>query len=135
MKKIVFSLIILAILSCNGSDDNPPPTSNNVLVGTWNVIKIIYDNTTTGVIEPDVTGTITFNTDGTGRENYTYTVLGIPIPNVSNFTWRSTNTQIIFDEGTSDEAVWGRVQNTSNLQVGRFEESTGNTNITITIEK
>lgn len=138
MKRIVVALVIVISVSCSSNDNNPPPITlgGNSLVGTWNVTKIVYVNSFTGTVEPDdVEGTITFNSNDTGRENYRYTISGTTIPNISNFTWRSTNTQIVFDEGTDDEAVWVRLENTNTKQIGRYDESSGNTTITITIEK
>ncbi len=126
---------LMSMMAC--SDDDSAPGDANVLVGTWNVDLIQVSGSIGGIgISETVTptGTITFNSDFTGKENYSYNVPGIGnITENDNFTWRSSAATITFDPGDVDESVWTREINEQNRQRGKYTESETGEGLAITI--
>lgn len=134
---IGLSLLLLVLISCSkdedGTDDNPMIGNN--LTGTWQVVKIVGQHASFGTEEAtDVTGTIRFNDNGTGKENYSFRVMDVPVFENDDFTWISTSSQIVTDPGESSEQTWTRLVNTSSKQEARYGADDGFT-YTFTLEK
>lgn len=102
MKKVLFTILSLFILSCSSDDndnnDNIPDTSiNSDLVGTWVGSSISDDNPTNVGVQ-----TIAFNADGTG--SITEVFLLPPETFEADLTWYSNATTIFGTlEGQLDE--------------------------------
>ena len=105
MKKVLFTILSLFILSCSSDDndsndnnDNNPDTSiNSDLVGTWVGSTVSEDNPTNIGVQ-----TIAFNADGTG--SITEVFLLPPETFEADLTWYSNATTIFGTlEGQLDE--------------------------------
>ena len=103
MKKVLFTILSLFILSCssddndNNNDNSSEPTVNSDLVGTW-------VGSTTSDEDPTIVGvqTIAFNADGTG--SITEVFLLPPETFEADLTWYSNATTIFGTlEGQLDE--------------------------------
>ena len=89
MKKVLFTVLSLFILSCSSDDnDNNSETSMNPdLVGTWVGAATSDDDVTEVGVQ-----TINFNQDGTGSLSETYILTNETF--VVNLTWYSDDTTI-----------------------------------------
>ncbi len=126
----------MAFLTACGDDDEAP-TANNI-VGTWQVDNVALEGQIGGINvneQVNPTGTITFNSDFTGKENYTYTIPNLNIPIVENdqFKWTSSGNQLMIDPGDVDQQNWVRTINEANNQKGSYQVVDGSTNYTVTI--
>lgn len=121
----------MILSSCSSDDDGGG--SVNPLVGTWNVSEIQASNVSTGSVDAVVSGTITFNADGTGQQNYSWTALGATVNESSAFTWVSSSSTITFDPGDVDQTIWTRLENTANRQRGKYQRIEDGEVIDITI--
>ncbi|MBX2871660.1 MAG: hypothetical protein KTR30_06160 [Saprospiraceae bacterium] len=108
----------LFFTACEKTQEDPDPT--NTLVGTWDVSAGKLQSPSLGEFDAVTSGTITFRANGTGQENYDYTVAGFTFSENNPFTWISTPTTIVFDGGTSDETVWVRELDQTNEQRGAY---------------
>ena len=104
--------------ACDKQQEDPDPS--NTLIGTWNVTAGTLQSPSLGEFDATTSGTIIFRADGTGQENYDYTVAGFSFSENSPFTWISTPTTIVFDGGTSHETVWVREVNEVAEQRGAY---------------
>ena len=103
MKKVIFTILSLFILSCSSDDDNnnndnsSEPTVNSDLVGTWVGSGTDDDDPLIITLQ-----TIVFNQDGTGSVTDAIVLTGES--NVSELTWYSNATTIFGTlEGQLDE--------------------------------
>lgn len=127
--------VMLMISSCSSDDDGGGNV--NPLIGTWNVTEIQASSANVGTVDAVVSGTITFNADGTGQQNYAWTALGVTVNEGNTFTWVSSSSTITFDPGDVDQTIWTRLENTANRQRGKYQriEDGQVIDITITITK
>ncbi len=139
LMRMICSLFIISAsmgtVAC-GEDDDPPSTNN--LIGTWQVDNVRLTGRIAGIeVDENVnpSGTITFNSDFTGKENYSYTIpnLNIPIVERDDFTWTSNGNQLVIDPGDVDQQDWTRTINEAKSQVGSYQIVDGTTNYTVTI--
>lgn len=82
---------LLTLNACDDSDnDDGGNIDNNRIVGTWNVTSASFkgtiSNINVGTINATTQGTITFRENGTGQENYSFTIEGITIKEDDAFT-------------------------------------------------
>lgn len=99
MKKVLFTVLSLFILSCSSddNDNNSETTINPDLVGTWVGATSSDDDATEVGVQ-----TIIFNQDGTGSVTDAIVLTGES--NVSELTWYSNATTIFGTlEGQLDE--------------------------------
>lgn len=89
MKKVLFTVLSLFILSCSSddNDNNSETTINPDLVGTWVGATSSDDDATEVGVQ-----TIIFNQDGTGSLSETYVLINETF--VVNLTWYSDDTTI-----------------------------------------
>jgi hypothetical protein len=131
MKKVLFTILSLFILSCssddndNNNDNSSEPTVNSDLVGTW-------VGSTTSDEDPTIVGvqTIAFNADGTG----TITVVFLLPPETfeAQLTWYSNATTIFGTlEGQLDEIGYVLSEQNQQLEL-TFPE--GDSNIYFRLE-
>jgi hypothetical protein len=87
------------------------------IVGTWSIQK--YENTIPNqqvVILSDV-GTISFNKNGTGEKEVSYTVFDLTKTDNSPFTWTITdNFLTIISDGSEFSKTWIQVENQKDYQ-------------------
>lgn len=122
MKNVFIGLSILSITlffaGCREGIDK-------VLVGTWNVERVEGVFNTGGGSLPPVadespTGTITFRNNGTGEQNYTFTIAGTQYPQTGSFSWSATDEFIIIERLTEPNMEWTRLEDTDNKQVATY---------------
>lgn len=137
-KLFLLVVIFLSILSCKKEVD---PEEN--LLGTWTVTKVEGQQVISGnpgivVADNNPSGTISFSSNSTGEQAYSFTLLGTVYPQNDNFSWSATETEIIIDRVLNPDMVWTRVVNESNKQVASYDIPVNPTQIiryTLTLEK
>lgn len=116
---------------------------DKVLIGTWNVTRVegVF-NTGSGSLPPiadeSPTGTITFKSNGTGNQNYTYSIGGTTYPQTGNFSWSATDDLIIIERTDDPDMEWTRVVDTDNRQVATYNvliNANQSWDYTLTLEK
>lgn len=126
MKNLFLLICLMQLFNCSkNSDDN---STSNQLLGEWNVTQIIILYPELEEVQAEnVTGTITFDENGTGIEDYSYSIeiIDIIFSETESFTWTSNNSSIITDPGTDTELTWDRIENQSNLQIASYINSDG----------
>lgn len=98
---------------------------DKVLVGTWNVTEVRGVFNTGGgslppVIDSNPTGTITFRSNGTGEQNYSFTLGGTENPQTGDFVWSATDDLIIIERVSEPDMEWSRIEDTENKQVASY---------------
>lgn len=143
MKKTVISLLFLLpflfINSCKDDSGSLDP----VLFGTWNVTKVQgqqYVNGSAGLLLTDnnPTGYVRFDSDGSGREDYTFTIFGSTYPNVSDFTWEADDAAITVVRYNQPDLIWRRITNETSKQEATYTivvDATQYWDYTLTLEK
>jgi hypothetical protein len=121
--RIVFTLfLIVTFLSC--SKDDVDPDGN--LQGRWNVEKVEGQQFTNGnpgikLEDNNPTGYIVFESNGEGEQNYTFTLFGTAYPNINNFRYSATQTEIIIERFGQADLVWNRELNSANRQIASYD--------------
>jgi hypothetical protein len=140
MQLVKLSVVVLLVgafvSSCNDNIDE-------VLVGTWNVTRVEGTfNTGSGSMPPvadeSPTGTITFKRNGSGNQNYTYSIGGTDYPQTGSFSWSATDDLIIIERTTEPDMEWSRLVDTENRQVATYNvliNATQSWDYTLTLEK
>ncbi|MFM1874457.1 MAG: hypothetical protein RL266_194 [Bacteroidota bacterium] len=140
MKQFVTSFFVLSsFLLLSGCDKGV----DKVLVGTWNVTQVEGVFTSGGasfppIIDADPTGTITFRSNGTGEQDYSYSLGGTTYPQTGSFTWSATNDLIIIDRTNEADMEWTRIIDTDNKQVASYNyliNANQSWNYKLTLEK
>jgi hypothetical protein len=62
------------------------------------------------------TGTIRFDSDGSGNQNYSFTILGSTQSFNSNFIWEADELEIRVQRLNQPDMIWTRETNEPNLQ-------------------
>lgn len=111
---------VLAAPGCKDDEDLDPG-----LYGTWQVTKVqglyYWNNTPTiPVSDNDPSGTIRFDDDGTGYQNYSFQIAGGTNQYVGNFVWTATDSEIIIDRVDEPDMSWVRDENLTNRQVATY---------------
>lgn len=123
LKSLSFVLFVTIILtSCNSHEIDP----NEKLVGTWEVTKVEGRQKTSGndgivLTDNNPTGSIIFEDNGTGKQDYSFTLWGNSYPNVNNFFWTSNDSEIIIDLWGDDDMIWARSENSENKQIATYD--------------
>lgn len=113
------------------------------LFGTWNVTKVQgqqYVNGTPGFLLTDnsPSGYVRFDDDGTGEQNYSFTIFGTTYPNVSEFYWEADDAEIRIDRFNQSDLVWRRITNEANKQEATYNiivDATQNWDYTLTLQR
>lgn len=140
MKKLIVASLVFAIgytfAGCNKDIDK-------VLVGTWNVTEVEGVFNTGGSSLPPITdenptGTITFRSNGTGEQDYSYSINGTTYPQTGSFTWSATDELIIIERTNDPDMEWTRLVDTDNRQVATYNyliNANQSWDYTLTLEK
>jgi hypothetical protein len=135
----LFGLSVLMTTSCTKDSDF---TGEN-LVGRWNVTQVTGQQINNGVpgialTDENPTGFIRFESNGSGEQNYTFNLLGSPIPNTGAFMWTSNAVEIRIKQVSSPDMIWRRDLDKVNKQIATYT-ITVSTSVTIdytlTLEK
>ena len=122
MKNVLsFSLLIgLLIIVCCSKD----PVE--ILYGSWNLTEVEAESTVTGEISKVTgTGSITFNDDGTGMLDYSFSVLGISTSTSGSFNYSANENTITLNPGQNDALTFSRIENKKKKQVLEFDQDAG----------
>ncbi len=122
--------------SCNKNLDK-------VLFGTWNVTKVEGTLNVGGVsvftaIDNSPVGVVTFNSDGSGSQNYSFTLGATNYPQVGDFSWEANEDEIIINRVSEPDLIWTRITDTENKQVASYNvvvNANQNWDYTLTLEK
>ena len=141
MTNKAFYLILL--LFCFLSSCKDDEQLDSVLFGTWNVTKVhgqqyVNGNVGLQLTDNNPTGYIRFDEDGTGEQNYAFTLFGTVYPNVNEFSWEADAAEIRVDRFNASDLVWRRITNEVNKQEATYNivvDATQNWDYTLTLEK
>ena len=140
MKKYLMVFLIAVVGSaftgCNDGIDK-------VLVGTWNVTRVqgIFisgGNASPPIADENPTGTITFKSNGTGEQNYTYTLGSTQYPQTGTFSWSATNDLILIERVNDPDMEWTRITDQDNKQIASYNfliNANQSWDYTLTLEK
>lgn len=131
------------LLSCCFPSCKDEEQLDATLFGTWNVTKVhgqqyVNGNARFQLADPSPTGYIRFDEDGTGEQNYAFTLFGTVYPNVNEFSWEADDAEIRVDRFNASDLVWRRVTNEANKQKATYNivvDATQNWDYTLTLEK
>ncbi len=140
MGRVFGVLLVLGIsVSFIGCDEG----IDKVLIGTWNVTKVEGVFNSGGSSLPPLTdeapvGTITFRSNGTGEQNYSYSLGGMQYPQTGSFSWSATDDLIIIERVNDPDMDWTRLVDTDNKQVASYNllvNANQSWDYTLTLEK
>lgn len=140
MKKIGLLMVFATIVSLQSCVKE---NLDKQLFGTWNVTKVegaLFVNGTQffTAVDNNPTGTVKFNNDGSGEQNYSYTLAATVYPQTGSFTWEANDDQIIIDRVNDPDMVWERISSSDSKQVAKYNfvvDATQNWDYTLTLEK
>lgn len=138
-RPIVALLCFSFIFSSSCTDKRHDPN----LVGTWDVTKVQgqrFDNGNPGIILTDnnPTGYIRFNRNGTGRQDYSFSIFGLTYDNTGDFIWRTNEDEVIIERFSQPDLIWQRITDEPDIQVATYTNvvnSTTSWDYTLTLEK
>ena len=140
MKRLLIVMLIATVgYTFSGCNDG----IDKVLIGTWNVTEVegVF-NTGGGSLPPitdeDPVGTITFRSNGTGEQNYSYALGGTQYPQTGSFTWSATDDLIIIERTNDPDMEWTRLVDQDNKQVATYNfliNANQSWDYTLTLEK
>jgi len=141
MRYALLIVMAVAIGGLNGcsKDENLDPA----LYATWQVTKVeglYYWNGVPAfpVADNNPTGTVEFNSDGTGYQNYMYQIGNNSSHQVGAFTWQADDSEIRIVRVNEPNMVWARVANLTNKQVATYThvvDANSKWDYTLTLEK
>lgn len=100
-----------------------PACSDPKLVGEWKVSSLEIVKPGQETVQVQHIGTFTFNSDGTGRRNIKYSVLGQPYADTLGFRWSIKDKYLTLEgDSTQIAKVWIMEED------GRFEQRWKSTN-------
>jgi hypothetical protein len=133
----LFLFCLLQISSCKKDSDG------SELIGTWNVTKVqgqLIENGNPGITLADnsPTGYVLFNKNGTGTQDYSFTIFGLQSTYNSNFVWRANESEITIERINQPDLIWRRITNEPDKQEATYTtviNSTQSWDYTLTLEK
>lgn len=136
-------LLILLCLTCLFTRCKDKEELDSRLFGTWNVTRVAgqqYLNGSAGVSLTDSSpsGYVRFDEDGTGEQNYYFTLFGTNYPYINDFRWEADANEIRIDRFNQSDMVWRRITNEPNKQVATYNivlSATENWDYTLTLER
>ncbi len=128
--------VALVFASCNKNLDK-------VLFGTWEVTKVEGTLNVNGSPvftgeDANATGTVEFESNGRGEQNYSFTFSGTNYPQTGTFSWEANDDEIIINRTSEPDMIWNRILNTETKQVASYKiivDANQNWDYTITLEK
>ena len=139
----ISSCIALIMLFTSACVKNVNVNPNEKLVGNWKVTQAqgqLYSNGTPGLMLTDTatTGNIQFNSNGTGKSNFSFALFGVVFPNVYNFSYTVSDAEVRIKQYGKSDLIWTRVSNENNVQVAYYTinlDATQNVRCTLTLKK
>jgi hypothetical protein len=140
MKRIIpivcFAFVSLIFNSCNKNLDK-------VLFGTWTVTSVegtlnVGGNSVFNSEDANPTGTVKFNSNGTGEQNYSFTFAGTVYNQVDDFSWEANNDEIIINRVSDPDMIWSRIFDSESKQIASYNivvDAQQNWDYTLTLEK
>jgi hypothetical protein len=133
-------IFILGILTFNGCTKDD---LDEGLFATWQVTKVeglyYFNNVPTiPVADTDPSGTVKFESDGTGYQNYTFQLVGNTYQQIGAFVWEADDNEIRIDRVDEPDMVWTRNTNLTNKQVATYiivVDANSKWEYTLTLEK
>lgn len=127
---------VVTVTSCNKNLDK-------TLFGTWNVTKVegTYNSNGASIFtatDDTPTGTVKFESNGKGRQNYSFTIAGTVYDQVGDFKWEANDEEIIIKRTDDTDMIWERILDTDNKQQASYRvivNATQNWDYTLTLEK
>lgn len=141
--KNIKNLILLFIVSFLFFSCGKESDADNVLVGTFKVTKVEGQRYFNGnpdfyLVDNNPTGNIKFNKNGTGKQDYSFTVLGNKTVQNSNFSWTANASIININRYNEPDLIWERIINEKNKQVAAYDiivDAQTKIKYTLTLEK
>ena len=136
---IPIAFAVLMFSSC-GKDSEK---LDEVLFGTWNVTNVEGQQYTNGnagwnLSDNDPEGTITFNENGWGSQDYSFTIFGSTQTFNNNFSWEANESEIRINRLNQPDMIWVRETNENNRQIATYNivvDADENWDYTLTLEK
>lgn len=133
---LITSAVLLSLSSCHKNLDK-------TLFGTWNVTKVEGTLNVNGFSiftaqDENPTGTVKFESNGRGRQNYSFTFAGTIYEQIDNFSWEANDSEIIIVRSNDPDIIWTRIVDTDNKQVATYNivvDANQNWDYTLTLEK
>ncbi len=134
----IFSLLLFVLMACEDQETIPEEVEVDELVGTWTIESATYK--VLGIRQTgDVSGTITFNEDGTGKNDYTFTIRGVTRIKEDEFNWEHDGAIITFDKDTEFENQWTWGTGADGKRQANFKDEVPNTttevDVTVVLSK
>lgn len=140
MKKVLLSFFAITVgFSFSGCRDG----IDKVLIGTWNVTRVegVFNSGGSSlppIVDESPTGTITFRSNGTGEQNYSYSIGNTTENQTGSFSWSATDDLILIERVSDPDMEWNRVTDQENLQVATYNfliNANQSWDYTLTLEK
>lgn len=133
---LALSIVAMTFNSCNKNLDK-------VLFGTWVVTKVEGTLNVGGVSvftaeDNAPVGTVRFDNDGTGEQNYSFTFATVNYTQTGEFSWEANEDEIIINRVSEPDLIWTRITDSENKQVASYnlvEDASHNRDFTLTLEK
>jgi len=140
MKKYFLPFIVLFLVACNKNNN---ADSEGNLEGQFSVTKVegkVYYNNSLVYTEEDEnsSGYIDFDSDGSGYQNYSFTLNNTNHIQEGSFYWTADENYVYVKRIAEDDLVWTREINEKDKQVISFsydEDSQTTIDYTLTLEK
>lgn len=138
-RTVLISILVLTALVFNSCKKN----LDAVLFGTWTVTKVEGTRNLNGVSifsaeDNNPVGTVRFDNDGTGEQNYSFTFANINYPQTGEFSWEANEDEIIINRVSEPDMIWTRIVDSENKQVASYTiviDATQDWDYTLTMEK
>lgn len=116
-----FCLLFILLGACGKEAD---ATGN--LEGEFSVTKVEGQRYFNGnpdfyLADNNPTGYVRFNTNGTGKQDYTFTIFGNTSTQNANFTWEADASTINIKRIGEPDLVWDRILNETDKQVAAYD--------------
>ncbi len=142
MRKTIMLFLGLMLLTVFNSCSKDKQLDEQ-LVGLWSVSKVEGQQIVNGIngiylVDNNPSGTIQFDDDGKGLQNYSFTLLGTSYPQYAAFQWSSTDDEIKIKRVNEPDMVWERLVTDYYRQVATYNIVVdANTSIqyTLTLDK
>ena len=113
------------------------------LTGTCNVTKLEGQQYVLGVqgiylADNNPTGTIKFERNGNGKQDYSFVLFGTTYPQYANFKWTATTTTINVNRINDTDLVWERLLSEEHKQIAAYDiivDASSTIKYTLTLEK
>ena len=138
-RTILFSILAFTVLIFNSCGKN----LDKVLFGTWTVTKVegtlnVNGSAFSNTEDISPVGTVEFNNNGSGEQNYSFTFNDTVYSQTGTFSWEANTDEIIINRSGEPDLIWTRVTDSEDLQVASYNvvvDALQNWDYTLTLEK